>query len=105
MSPMKATSAVAKVLDRRELLGSGLELALHLLDPGLDLADLPAGLGKDRPQSLGQVRVSILDEGPHERHDLSCAHRDEHAQFAQEAAQRVEPGRPLRHPSRTQTME
>jgi len=72
----------AQVLDGRQLLGRGLELALHLLHPCLDLPDLPTGLGKDRAQSFGQVRIGILDEGPYEGHDLPCAHRDEHAKLA-----------------------
>jgi hypothetical protein len=64
-----------------------------------------SSFGEDRPQSFWQVRVGILDEGPHERHDLTCTHRDEHAQLAQQSPQGVEPGRALRHPARAQTVQ
>jgi hypothetical protein len=49
----------AQMLERGELLGGGLELAFHLLHPCLNLADLPARLGKDRPRCLGQGRSEI----------------------------------------------
>jgi len=95
----------SQVLDGGQLLGRGLELAFHLFDSCLDLADLSAGFGEDRPQSLGQIRVGILDEGPHRRHDLTRAHGDEDAQFAKETTQGIESRRALRHPARAQSVE
>jgi len=41
------------VEDGRKLLGHRLELAFSLLDAGLDLTDLVAGLGEERPQRVG----------------------------------------------------
>src|SRR5258707_14368793 len=95
----------SQVLDGGQLLRGGLELAFHLFDSGLDLSDLPARFGEDRPQSFGQVRVGILDEGPHRRHDLTSAHGNEDAQFAKKTTQGIESCRALCHPARTQPME
>jgi len=39
----------AEVLDGGQVLGRGLELAFHLFDSCLDLPDLPARFGEDRP--------------------------------------------------------
>ena len=42
----------------------GGELVLHLKDASLEIADLLAQLGQERPQSIRHVSLSVLDQRP-----------------------------------------
>ena len=94
-----------EVGDGGELRGQGLELAFDLLDAGLDLADLLGRLGEEGPQRVGQIRVRVLDQGPHRRHHVLRSHWDKHPQLPQQAAQGVEARRALRHPALAHSVE
>jgi hypothetical protein len=95
----------AEEAHNRELFGHRLQTGLDFLDAPLDVANLVAGLGKYRPENVGQVRVCVLEEGPHRGHHLACAHRDEDAQLAQQSSQRVEARGSLSHPGRTHSVK
>ena len=82
-------------LDGGELAGEGRELTLYQFEAALDLADLLTGLGEQRPQWGGELRIGILDQRPDRRYHLPRPHGDEHALLAKQAAQGVEPCGPL----------
>jgi hypothetical protein len=99
---MKANKAVG---DDGQLLSHRLQLALDLLDAGLDVVDLVTGLGEERPQGVGKLGVGILYEDPDRRDHLTGPHRDEDPQLAQEASECVQARGSLRHPPGAEAMK
>ena len=88
------------MFDRGKLFRDGIELALHKVNTGLDLADLATCFGEDWSQRVGQIGVRILDESPRGGDHFARSDRYEDSELAQKAAQRIQPGRALEHPAR-----